>query len=133
MGVSRASVPRVARSRRAASSTSGVGAGEDAVLALASDPFVARCLRRLLAGETGAVTLLSAGVAPASRRAAERRTRRGPVLAARRAGRVSEPAVLSDWRAVLASEGPGGRLRARYPWVLAMLEELAELQAAAQP
>jgi hypothetical protein len=102
--------------------------GDDPIALLARDPFVARCLRRLLAGERGAATLLSAGVSPTARRQATRgmRVRSGGV-AAYRQGRVAQPAALDDWRGEIAAESDDTALRRRYPLVLALLRELTTL------
>ncbi|HEY0302595.1 MAG TPA: hypothetical protein VGC36_14715 [Rhizomicrobium sp.] len=102
-------------------------APHDALDALIRDPFVARCLRKLLAGDRAALTLLSAGVSPVTRRPATRRLRARPgPLNAYRQGRVAQPAVLSDWRNDFRNDRDGSLLR-RYPLVLALLNELTDL------
>jgi hypothetical protein len=127
MPLSRAASSRTAKSRRDASAPFTPPGASDPLDLLARDPFVARCLRRLLAGDRAATTLLSAGVAPTARRAAIRSVRaRAAADAAGRAGRVAQPAALADWRRAMVGELDGRVLRRRYPLVLALLEELTD-------
>lgn len=121
---SRAASSRTPKSRRATSASDLITA-DDPIALLARDRFVARCLRRLLGSERGAVALLSAGAAPSARRPATRGARlRSAGLAATRQGRVAQPAVLDDWRDAIVAELDGPALRRRYPLVLALLREL---------
>jgi len=127
MGVSRAALPRRPKSSRAASAPRSPAAA-DPVLIQAGDPFVVACLRRLLADDRATTVLMNAGAAPAARRAGARclRVQVAP-LSAYRQGRVAQPAVVGDWRAALVADGDGIALRRRYPLIVALLRELANL------
>ncbi|MEO8604045.1 MAG: hypothetical protein ABI629_15825 [bacterium] len=123
---SRPALPPRSKPSRTASDVPHGAAGVDPFVALTCDAFVARCLRRLIDSERAAASLLLGGTPPAAGRASRRDARRVAPRGARRSARVAQPAGWGDWQAQATRELDVARLRRRYPWIVALLRELAD-------
>jgi len=127
MRPSQAPLPRPLTPRLQSSAARLLASGDDAPPAVACDAFVARCLRRLLADDRRSAGWLSAVAPPAPPVATLRATQRAARVPARRPARAVSPVLGDEVQRVLNGELDAGLLRRRYPWIVALLRELAEL------